>query len=128
MLPCLEARKKLLQIVADCSKRDWDGYGANPVFPESVIDAIASLDHLPPNSMEPDAVPEPDGTVALEWNRHKDVVVIGFRGSGMIEVSGHVCGKEINEIGKMTNASLPEYAFHLLYLYFTNYEKQKTQA
>ena len=55
------------EILHTCSVRGWDGYDAEPASPDSAIGMIELLMNLPEGIQPPDAVPEPNGNVALEW-------------------------------------------------------------
>lgn len=59
-----------LDVVADdCSAPGWDGYGALPVTPETVRQAIRFLEALPFGTPAPSIGAEPDGQVTFEWYR-----------------------------------------------------------
>ena len=55
--------------VSECSNRNWDGYGAEPISNEAAADAIVFLRLLPSALPRPEIVPEPDGDIGLEWQR-----------------------------------------------------------
>jgi hypothetical protein len=45
----------------------WDGYGAEPILPETVRAARSLSRLLPPEAPEPDIAPGGDGTIGFEW-------------------------------------------------------------
>jgi hypothetical protein len=58
----------LEEVLADCSRPNWDGYGARPISAETAIRARYFLDDLPSSLPAPDIVPETDGELAIEWS------------------------------------------------------------
>ena len=69
-------------------KNDWDGYGALPIKRASREDAVEFLRQLPSELVQPEVVPENDGTLALEWQRGDSVFVVSFQGSGKLVYAG----------------------------------------
>lgn len=66
----------------------WDGYDALPIMLTSRDDVIKFLHQLPSDLMQPDVVPENDGTLALEWQDGDSVFVISFQGLGKVIYAG----------------------------------------
>jgi len=66
------------EILEECSKPNWDGYGAEPISPISVIRAAHFCALLPERISTPDVVAEPDSQVALEWNSKSSDLSISF--------------------------------------------------
>lgn len=62
-----EAVRQLREIAESLSAPNWDGYGANPVQPESVVQAERFLRALPEDIPMPSIGADPDGEVALDW-------------------------------------------------------------
>lgn len=58
---------EIAEILDDCSTRGWDGYDAVPISADSVIAMVEILDNLPEGLQGPDVVPQPNGSLALEW-------------------------------------------------------------
>lgn len=58
----------LEEIVARCSRPNWDGYGALPISSIAHARTVAFLDALPMFLPTPDIVPENDGEIAVEWD------------------------------------------------------------
>ena len=46
---------------------NWDGYGADPITPETLAAARNFINMLPRTFGEPDIAPGSDGTIGLEW-------------------------------------------------------------
>jgi hypothetical protein len=45
----------------------WDGYGAEPISPETYKQAYRFVESFPPGTPPPAVTAEPDGHLALEW-------------------------------------------------------------
>lgn len=58
----------------ECSIKNWDGYGARPLYRSlrKVIEKFLKV--LPQNIPAPEVTPEPDGEVSLEWYYAKDEI------------------------------------------------------
>ncbi len=69
------ALTSLKRLVYECSREGWDGYGAEPVRPEMVVQAGRFLDALPKQFSVPAPGVEPDGCVTLEWYESPDWIV-----------------------------------------------------
>ena len=77
--PCSEVRRsvlghpeafdELLEVYAECRNPGWDGYGANPVEPETLRMAYTLIKSLPLGFPQPSIGAEPDGQLTLEWYR-----------------------------------------------------------
>lgn len=57
----------LEEIAGECSEKNWDGYGAEPVSWIAVYNAKDFIRALPDGFPIPEAAPEPDGSISLEW-------------------------------------------------------------
>jgi hypothetical protein len=66
---------------------DWDGYGAEPIAPETVKLGRAIYDLL--NGQRPDDAPGGDGSIGFEWRNGEDMMCLD------------VCGDEFRVYGKM---------------------------
>lgn len=51
----------------ECGRPDWDGYGAYGVDVTAVRNAAAFVRALPDDVPLPEASPEPDGAISLDW-------------------------------------------------------------
>lgn len=70
----------MLSTLDECLMPGWDGYGAAPVSPDAVQEALAFLRALPAYVALPDIVPEPSGAVGLEWSAGNRTFVVSFVG------------------------------------------------
>ena len=79
---------RISEIQTAYSVVNWGGEYEQPIAPMSIIDALDFLDSLPVKFRSPDVVPEPAGTLALEWRyaMHRSLIV-SFRGGGNISFS-----------------------------------------
>lgn len=62
-------RGALADVWRECSRGDWDGYGAMPVSEASFVLARDFLRSLPLGTPTPSIGAEPDGEITLEWGR-----------------------------------------------------------
>jgi hypothetical protein len=65
----MEALEGLASIQAQCSRPNWDGFGAEPVRQETIWAAYRFLEALPYGLPVPTVGAEPDGQITLEWHR-----------------------------------------------------------
>ncbi|KAF0134247.1 MAG: hypothetical protein FD145_759 [Candidatus Saganbacteria bacterium] len=54
-------------IVLKCKVKNWDGYGASPISELSAVYAKDFIDLMRDNLPLPEATPQPDGELGLEW-------------------------------------------------------------
>lgn len=62
-----QALDKLYSLFAECSKPNWDGYGALAVAFETYVLAKQFIESVPTILPAPDVSVEPDGEVSFEW-------------------------------------------------------------
>jgi hypothetical protein len=60
-------RAELVNLFLECNEPNWDGQGARAISAVTLNRAAEFLDALPSSFMSPEAIPEPDGEVALAW-------------------------------------------------------------
>lgn len=65
-----ELYKKLFEIFLECSKKNWDGYYANPADPQSFAGIIIFLDSFPSDLPLPDLMPKPNGDLCMVWKNN----------------------------------------------------------
>jgi hypothetical protein len=58
----------LAELAEECGEPDWDGYGALPVAPDTVVEAERFLRSIPAGAPPPTIGAEPDGHVTFEWH------------------------------------------------------------
>ncbi len=61
---CLQ---ELYNVWGECSSENWDGYGAQPVDPNSFNEAERFIRALPTTVRKPEVAVDPDGEISLEW-------------------------------------------------------------
>jgi hypothetical protein len=99
----------LREFSRECGEDNWDGYGAKAVTAGAYEEAIALLNELPRELPVPQVVPEPDGSIGLEWdNGPNRIFSVGVSGKGVIVYAG-MFGKGRKSHGtEVFNDSLPE--------------------
>lgn len=112
-------RTSLEDIRSECSKPGWDGYGAAPISADALSEAEALLRVLPASLPAPDIVPEPTGTVGLEWRKGKDaILVLSVQGKGVITYAA-ILGAEIKRYGmEKFETVVPQFIQELLHYFF----------
>jgi len=58
---------ELMSLFAECSKPDWDGYGAKAVSRYTLSIAMKFVSVLPTSIQLPEISAEPDGAIAFDW-------------------------------------------------------------
>ena len=84
------ALRELAELYRECSKEDWDGYGALPISREVYSEAIRFLRAWWRLSLPvPEIGPEPEGDIGFEWNFGKNkVFVASVHGTNFITYAG----------------------------------------
>ena len=105
-------RERLKAEIADVYKerttKGWDGYKAKPILPEAVKAALYFVNTLPDNIIEPDIVPETNGTISLEWRIDNNNVISVELNQGSIVYAG-ILDSRIRKHGQEPLSSrLPE--------------------
>lgn len=87
--PLEETVESLMEIYKECSQANWDGYSANPLSENSVLEALKFIDLIPSYFPMPQVIAEPSGEIGLEWFEDKRLIfVISFSGKNMISYAG----------------------------------------
>lgn len=96
----------LNNIYLECSKVNWDQYGANPISESVLTEAHWLLSALPSWVPNPEVVPEPSGEIGLEWDYGKDrIFVITINGDHSIAYAGFLgAGNRIRGIESYSEA------------------------
>lgn len=63
-----QARSELCRLAEECSKANWDGFGADPVRHDTYLYAYRLLENLPLGIKAPTVGADPDGELTLEWH------------------------------------------------------------
>ena len=80
---------ELHNIFLECSKENWDRYGAKPILHTALIETYAFIFALPVWVPNPEIAPEPTGEIGLEWGFGKDrVFVVSIKGNQSIAYAG----------------------------------------
>lgn len=88
-LPLDEALASLRGIYRECSREDWDGYGAAAITYDAYREAEKVLQLMPSSIHMPEITAEPTGGIGLEWYRDKSqVFVISIDGKHRIAYAG----------------------------------------
>ncbi len=79
----------LVGIHEECSEENWDGYEAKSINPKALLEALSLTLLLPLSFDLPEAIPEPDGSIAFEWYREKRKrFIISVSGNNTIVYAG----------------------------------------
>jgi len=63
-----EAHEALREAATEAGSPNWDGYGAQPVQAQAIVNATRFLRSLPSTVPNPDVAVDPDGEVSFEWS------------------------------------------------------------
>lgn len=63
----------IMELLRECGESGWDGEDAEPVSPLAVAQAADFIRAMPAGFPLPEAAPEPDGAISLDWieSRHR---------------------------------------------------------
>jgi len=87
--PIDRLKEELNSILYECRSQNWDGHTAKPISYKAIEHAMRYATSLPKEISFPEATPEPDGEVALEWyGRNGSVFSISFGENGTISYAG----------------------------------------
>jgi hypothetical protein len=88
-----ETIDELLETYSDCCTPNWDGYGAPPIKPDAVLEALHFIGELPRDISMPAVSPEPDGYIGLEWCDDRGrTFVVSLNGTSEITYAGILGG------------------------------------
>jgi hypothetical protein len=86
-----EVLQSLDEAFRECSEEDWDGYGSLPITEEVYLEAKKLIRSLPLAYFMPmpEIVPEPDGSIGIEWSMgNRLIFVASVRGKNEIVYAG----------------------------------------
>lgn len=84
-----EARNLLNEIYGECSIADWDGVGARPITIDAYEEARKIIATLSSSIPMPDIIPEPSGSLAMEWRKTgEELFIISLSGKSRIVYAG----------------------------------------
>jgi hypothetical protein len=79
----------IYDLYKECSKDNWDGYGAKRIPARAYLEAIRLAELIPRELPLPEVVPEPNGDIAFEWYRGKRFLfVLSVEGNNIINYAG----------------------------------------
>ncbi|MDP2168140.1 MAG: hypothetical protein Q8J64_07405 [Thermodesulfovibrionales bacterium] len=95
--PSGDMRDSLREIREECSREDWDGYGAHAITMNAYEEAMKIIDLMPSSIPAPALVAEPTGEIGFEWRRGKgQVFVISVGGKHRITYAGIFSGNKVH--------------------------------
>jgi hypothetical protein len=67
--PCHRSMASAVALLADLARLEpgWDGHGADPITPSCLTNVSTVLAALPAGTPRPEIVPNPNGTLTLDW-------------------------------------------------------------
>ncbi len=87
--------KELEEVFKECIDADWDGEGAPSISIGAFTDAQNFIRRIPSDFSLPNILPEPDGTIGLEWSiSEDDYIIINFVGTGYFNAVGRTSGRK----------------------------------
>ena len=79
----------LYRLYEQCREEHWDGENAEAIPLAAVVEAQQLITLLPSSVPAPELLPEPTGSIALEWYKRRDhVYVLSVYGKKTIEFAG----------------------------------------
>jgi hypothetical protein len=95
--PLGEILTSLFAVYKECSKADWDGYGAAAITADAYEEAKKIIKLLPSSIRMPEIVAEPSGEIGLEWRRGRgQIFVMSVSGRHKINYAGLFSGNTIH--------------------------------
>lgn len=93
---------ELIESATDCSKENWDGYGALPIRHSAFLDSFEFITSMPSWMPHPEVVPESSGDIGFQWDiGSKKKFAVSFRGdntisyAGLLGATSVISGKEV---------------------------------
>lgn len=106
--------RELADIQQECSVPDWNGYGAKPIDRSSIQHVCKFLGMLPEGISYPELCAEPNGDLAMVWQKHGYHIAVGIDGDGRIAWGGTGPGGRIFGDAKFSN-DMPKVILDMLY-------------
>jgi len=95
--PLDDALASLVDVYKECSRSDWDAYGAVAVSSDAYEEAKKIINLLPSSIQMPDIVAEPTGEIGFEWRRGRgQIFVFSVGGKHRINYAGIFGGNKIH--------------------------------
>jgi hypothetical protein len=78
---------KLISVLRECTEKDWDGYGAQPIVAKKITWVTQFVCNLPSCIPVPDVAPESTGELCLIWQTNScKTIMVSSTEIGMIHV------------------------------------------
>lgn len=101
--------EELHTLLHQCSRPDWDGYGARPMDALAFARAVNVVRLLPTSLPLPECAPEPDGSVSLDWIvSPQKVFSVSIGRSQRVSYAWIDGGDSGNGVSALDGDSLPE--------------------
>lgn len=112
-------QERLVEVALATAVPDWDGYAANPIRWEAILDAQLFIRTLPRSVRMPDIVPEPSGELGFEWrDKSGSVFVVSVSGRSDLTYAGVLGGgKKVHGEEQFTE-QLPATILEILFTFF----------
>lgn len=95
--PLDEMRDSLNELFIECSRADWDSYGAVAISEDAYEEAKKIIALLPSSIPMPEILAEPTGDIGFEWHKGKgQVFAFSVRGKHLIIFAGIIAGNKIH--------------------------------
>lgn len=100
---------EVVGILEECRVRNWDGYGADPISPAAIRDAILFISSMPAWLPHPEIVAEPSGEIGFQWDFGKNrKFAASIKGNNTIIYAGLLgSGSKISGV-EIYNDSIPK--------------------
>jgi len=117
--PINRLKEELNSILYECEQQNWDGHTAKPISYKAIEHAMRYASSLPKEIPVPEATPEPDGEVALEWyGKNGSVFSISFGENSTISYAGFFSENKkthgVEDIDSLDKEILEKYIFRTL--------------
>jgi len=110
---------QLADVCQEASVPGWDGYDAEPIKASAVETARHLIALMPETIPHPDVVPSPNGEIAFEWDRGKDLL-FSIRTHGELLVYAGLFGSNRKQHGQEPiDQELPQSISTILATYFS---------
>ena len=87
----------LSEVYRECSRADWDGYGALAITSNTYQEARSVINALPLSMPLPDIVAEPTGEIGFEWRKGKGYIfVVSVGGKYQMTYAGLFGGNSVH--------------------------------
>lgn len=95
--PLDEMHDSLNEIYRECSRADWDGYGATAISEDTYEEAKKIINLLSSSIPMPEILAEPTGDIGFEWRKGKgQVFAFSVRGKHQIIFAGIIAGNKVH--------------------------------